>query len=174
MGVPSQIEIEEDSARILRSTLLAVTPQEGCALLIGESVELQTEYKPNVFKIKLIWPCCNIWISGFHDHLDTYLETKELHPRKTSKKNRFALDPHEQLSAQRWARKNKLKILGTAHSHITSPPIPSQTDLAWIQSPHLMIILNTDTKEMRAWWIGNKELSSPLNVPLMEVQKHEA
>ena len=100
MGVPSHIEFQKDSERILRCTLLAVTPQEGCALLIGKSIELQTEHKPNIFKIQLIWPCCNIWISGFHDHVDTYLETNEHPPRGTSRKNRFALDPIEQLCAQ--------------------------------------------------------------------------
>ena len=53
MDIPSHIEFLEDSERILRGTLLAVTPQEGCALLIGKSIELQTEHKPNIFKIQL-------------------------------------------------------------------------------------------------------------------------
>ena len=74
MEGPSQIEFEKDSERILRGTLLAATPEEGCALLIGKSLELKTEEKPNAFKIQLIWPSCNKWISGFHNHLDTYLE----------------------------------------------------------------------------------------------------
>jgi len=167
MGVPSHIEFQKDSERILRCTLLAVTPQEGCALLIGESVELQTEHKPNVFKLQLIWPCCNIWISGFHDHVDTSLETKVQQPIKTSRENRFALDPYEQLSAQKWARSKNLKVLGAAHSHKASPPIPSETDLSWNQSPNLMIILNANTKEMRAWWVSHPKDSLPLRIPLI-------
>ncbi len=170
MDSPSHIEFHKDSERILRSTLLAVTPQEGCALLIGKSVELQTECKPNVFKIQLIWPCCNMWISGFHDHVDTYLETNGQEQQKISRENRFALDPYEQLSAQKWARSNNLKVLGTAHSHITSPPIPSEMDLSWSPLPDLMIILNATTKEMRAWWISDLKNTLPLQVPFMSAE----
>ena len=169
MNVPSHIQFEQDSERILRCTLLAVTPQEGCALLIGKSIELQTEHKPNIFKVQLIWPCCNIWISGFHDHVDTYLETKVHQPIKTSRKNRFALDPYEQLSAQKWARSKKLEVLGTAHSHQISPPIPSKTDLSWNQSPNLMVILNVKSNEMRAWLVNHPNSINPLPIPFLSI-----
>ena len=165
MNVPSHIQFEQDSERILSTTLLAATPEEGCALLIGKSIQLRLEDQSKILKIQFIWPSENIWISGFHDDIDTYLETKEKTPNQFSKKNRFAIDPLEQLSAQKWARSKNLKVLGSAHSHNSSPPIPSKIDLKWIHGPNLMIILDANTKDMKAWWVST--LNQAKEIPLV-------
>ena len=103
MDSPNHIEFLRGSKNILSTTLIAATPQEGCAILVGKSVELKDKEKHKVFKIEFIWPSENIWISGFHDDIDTYLETKEQNQKTISRENRFALDPNEQLFAQKWA-----------------------------------------------------------------------
>ncbi len=173
MDIPNHIEFQGDSERILRSTLLAVTPEEGCALLIGKSTELQNQSKPKVFKIHLIWPCCNVWIDAIHNLNDKYLETKTKMQKKISRENRFLLDPYEQLSAQKWARSKQLIILGAAHSHPLSSPIPSKVDLSSSFSPGLMIILNGSTTEMKAWWINDPNISEPIAIPWMSLKSKQ-
>ena len=88
---------------------------EGCALLLGRrhDTELQLER---------IWPCCNSW------------------QPPEQRRERFLLDPREQLQAQRWARERDLQVLGAAHSHPTSPAVPSSTDRELCFGPTLMLI----------------------------------
>ncbi len=161
---PSFIEFQQDSEKILRSSLLAVTPQEGCALLIGSSIELKNKYNPNGFQIQLIWPCCNIWREEISHHIESQIGIGSCPPRQRSKLNSFILDPNEQIWAQKWARSKKLKVLGTAHSHPFGSPIPSKTDLLWSFFPNLMIIINGND-EMRAWWINTPDSMQPLEIP---------
>ena len=51
-----------------------------------------------------------------------------------------ALDPREQLVAQRWARERGLVVLGSAHSHPLSRPEPSALDQELCFAPALMLI----------------------------------
>ena len=55
-GQPSHIEFHKDSERILRSSLMTVEPEEGCALLIGKFIKLENLLLPSIFQIQLIWP----------------------------------------------------------------------------------------------------------------------
>ena len=56
MTMPSRIQFQYDSEQILRSSLISAFPEEGCALLIGDLIELETQNKPNIFNVHLIWP----------------------------------------------------------------------------------------------------------------------
>jgi proteasome lid subunit RPN8/RPN11 len=51
----------------------------------------------------------------------------------TERDDRFEMDPHEFIQAERDAEEAGLKIIGFYHSHPDWPPIPSQTDIdfAW-------------------------------------------
>ena len=70
----------------------------------------------------------------------------------TSRCNRFALDPREQLLAQRWARQRGLDVIGTAHSHPQGDATPSRRDRDWLRVPSLMVIQGADLR-LRAWWL---------------------
>ena len=110
----------------------AAAPEEACLLLLGCR-------QGALWRIDQLWPCCNIWA----------------HPAERD--HRFAIDPREQLLAQRWARARGLELLGAGHSHPTSAPVPSTTDLALTAAPALMVIWGPRQPEAQpeplAWWL---------------------
>jgi proteasome lid subunit RPN8/RPN11 len=116
---------------VLERTVLAESPSEGCALLVGHS-------RGQSLVVQRIWPCCNSWqpVAERHRH--------------------FLLDPREQLLAQRWVRERGLEVLGAAHSHPSSPAEPSRSDRELCLGPTLMLIRSGVTGEpapLRAWWL---------------------
>lgn len=68
----------------------------------------------------------------------------------------YESDPHSMFAAIRAMRTHGLEIVAVYHSHPTSPPIPSQKDLARNYSPEVVnFILSLETKEplLRGWWL---------------------
>ncbi len=161
MQVPLNIQFKNNSKAELRETLLAVLPEEGCALLIGEKAKCKRNI---IYQISLIWPCKNIWEPNMNDFPE--LE-KVPYPKKfaPSRKNHFFIDPNDQLAAQKWARKNNLLILGNAHSHTSNLSIPSSEDIAWTFSTSLMVIVTSDGV-IRAWWVSNAPTKKIVEVPV--------
>ncbi|MFN6344597.1 MAG: M67 family metallopeptidase [Cyanobium sp.] len=119
---------------VLGRLLAAAHPEEGCALLLGEAGR-------SLWQIRWLWPCCNVW------------------PQPEERSERFAIDPREQLVAQRWARQWGWQVLGVAHSHPSSGAVPSSTDCRLCVPPALMVIRGKDG-ELRAWWLedGDRQL----------------
>ncbi len=126
---PELLRIGRQALTVLERVLLAAAPQEGCALLLGER---------QPWAIRQIWPCLNRWEPA------------------AERRRRFALDPREQLQAQKWARSRGLVVLGSAHSHPQSAPVPSATDRSLAFTPTLMLIqgcsVSGDT-ELACWWL---------------------
>ncbi|WP_053068468.1 M67 family metallopeptidase [Synechococcus sp. GFB01] len=112
---------------VLKAVLAAAAPSEGCALLLGCR-------RGSSWQLRWIWPCCNAW--------DAPVE----------RVRRFAIDPREQLLAQKWGRARGLEVLGAAHSHPHSDAQPSGTDLELTFRPALMVILGQGG-DCRAWWL---------------------
>ena len=100
-------------------------------------------------RIRLIWPCLNVW------------------EPPAERLRRFRLDPREQLLAQRWARERGLLVLGAAHSHPCSDPVPSATDLELAFAPTLQLILSPLADwEPACWWLANQDAELPTPRPL--------
>ena len=167
MEKPRLIEFKNDSLVILQKTLIAVSPQEGCALLIGDQKESRPHSKGNNWRIHLVWPCMNIWEPGIFNFQELSNSLNIEYKTESSKRTRFALDPREQIHAQRWARSLKLKILGTAHSHPTGEASPSSVDIAWNFSSKLMVILGKSGR-VRAWWIAKSPNFLPQEVVFLK------
>ena len=96
------------------------------------------------WQLRRIWPCCNVW------------------PQPGARNHRFAIDPREQLLAQKWARERGLELLGSAHSHPVTAPVPSTTDCRLCVWPALMVIMGAvgsgdggqgQGQELVGWWI---------------------
>ena len=153
MQKPRIIELVNNSDIVLRKTLLSVKPNEGCALVIGDQGQSNTYQDPVCWQINLIWPCCNVWIPN---EFDKKLNLNCKRQSNYSKKNRFQIDPKEQIAAQKWSRLNQLEVLGSAHSHLTGSAVPSSIDLKLSIEPRLMIIVD-QSSEIRAWWVENYE-----------------
>ena len=140
---PAHLLVDRQALTVLQRVMAAARPAEGCALLLG-STGLS-------WRLQLVWPCLNCW------------------PEPGERGMRFALDPREQLLAQRWARQRGLQVLGCAHSHPRSAAVPSATDLALTLAPTLLLIEGQDL-QWRGWWHGadaaepwELALSSPEN-----------
>jgi len=130
---PERVLAGRQCLMVLERVLLAAEPQEGCALLLGQHPE-------QTLVVQRIWPCCNRWEPA------------------AERGQRFQLDPREQLLAQRWGRERGLQVLGSAHSHPSSPASPSATDRTLCLGPTLMLIrtglpATTLLEPLRAWWL---------------------
>lgn len=143
-GWPARLVVDSHQLTVLRAVLAAAAPQEGCALLLGEPARSGLG-APASARLQLIWPCLNVW------------------PQSEQRCERFAIDPREQLLAQKWGRRHGWQVLGTAHSHPSSAAIPSPTDCAWAFPPALMLILGA-SGEVRAWWIA-ESAADPSDLP---------
>ena len=143
-STPWQLAFGGDVLIILRRTLAATAPDEGCALLLGMPSR-------NGWLIQQVWPCCNVWRPDLAALPERSVSTQTTRPLP-SRRTRFALDPREQLHAQRWARSRGLAVVGTAHSHPDGTAVPSATDCRWSYEPGLMVIMAAD-QTLRAWWM---------------------
>lgn len=135
-AVASSPRLRRQLARILATP----APEEGCALLVGERSPGE-----RVWRLSGLWPCLNVW------------------PQEDQRLRRFAIDPREQLLAQRWCRARGLAVLGHAHSHPEGAPEPSATDRRLCVTPDLMLIQGACGKQ-RLWWLADSD-SVPRRLP---------
>lgn len=153
----------------LCESLLAEAPEEGCALLLGNQ-ELSSLYPiKNDWRIKKVWPCCNVWSKEIFNFADISSEIKEDHEMSPSRKTRFLINPKEHLKAHLWARKHNLQILGSAHSHPHGVAVPSAVDKAWTFSPGLMVIVSA-SGNVRGWWMQSNQSLTPKEVACLTVK----
>ena len=138
---PEQIRADLHLLIVLRRILASAEPEEGCALLLGRRFDV-------AWQLCLVWPCCNVW------------------PLPQQRCRRFAIDPREQLQAQKWGRGQGLELLGSAHSHPTNEAVPSSTDLSLCGISTLMVILGAQNLggELVAWWLPEAP-APPLRLP---------
>tara|TARA_Y100001968_G_scaffold333918_1_gene401074 strand:+ start:92 stop:601 length:510 start_codon:yes stop_codon:yes gene_type:complete len=162
MKIPTIIELCGKTSYVLSKTLLASIPDEGCAILIGQEENCQKKAETQL-KIHTIWPCMNRWEQGLFNRF----QAQEKNILNLSKRNRFSIDPREQILAQKWARSNKLKVLGIAHSHPNSEAIPSKLDLDLSFNLNLMLIMDKNAN-IRAWWITNNQQFKEIRVTFSE------
>jgi proteasome lid subunit RPN8/RPN11 len=68
----------------------------------------------------------------------------------------FESEPHSMLAAEKMRRQEGLEFLAVYHSHPTSPPIPSKTDLERNYSldiANVILSLCQNPPDVRAWWL---------------------
>jgi len=146
--MPERLWLDEHRSAVLDAVLVVASPEEGCALLLGRR-------QGSVLRLEAVWPCLNVWQPGW-PALEEAIDAPEdpLAPAP-SRLNRFAIDPREQLLAQKWARERDLQVIGSAHSHPDGPAIPSATDRGWVLAPTLMLIRSGEPGgegRFGAWW----------------------
>lgn len=142
---PSVLIMDKHRRTQLQKSLNAVYPEEGCALIIGHRLNVKQ------WCVDCIWPCCNVWKANGSEIFTMFehsIESADVADRHT----RFAIDPREQLAAQRWARHQQMSIFGVAHSHPKGEATPSRHDLDWGLVDSLLLIQSKEGHQ-RAWWL---------------------
>ncbi|MBF0445684.1 MAG: M67 family metallopeptidase [Magnetococcales bacterium] len=71
------------------------------------------------------------------------------HPLKNSlnQTTRFLADPQQQLALFKTLRQEQKEVVAIYHSHPTTPPVPSETDISQSEYPqalYLIVSLNTE------------------------------
>lgn len=85
-----------------------------------------------------------------------------------SPRNRYALDPGEQLDLMRAVEEAGDEVVGFYHSHPDGPAEPSPTDerlATWDGYVYLVVSLAGDEPEVAAWrWTGGSFVAEPVTV----------
>jgi len=122
-------------------------PNECCGILLGES---QNECK----NLREVVPLKNLR----HDarRAEKILPLDE--PGRESERNRFLIDPLEQLHVEKDARTRKLDVLGYYHSHPDHPARPSQYDRehAWPWYSYVIVSVERgEPKHLTSWILSD-------------------
>jgi proteasome lid subunit RPN8/RPN11 len=72
-----------------------------------------------------------------------------------TKATRYLIDPEDHFAAIRAAREERLEVIGAYHSHPSSPPVPSATDIAEANSGpgFIYVIVSVVDEDVRAYRI---------------------
>jgi len=101
--------------------------------------------------------CCGV-LSGRREDNGRTGRIVRLHPlvNACASPREYLSEPRSMFEAVREMRRLELDLLATYHSHPTSDPIPSRTDLARNydeQVANFIISLRQETPAVRAWWL---------------------
>jgi [CysO sulfur-carrier protein]-S-L-cysteine hydrolase len=113
------------------------------------------------------WPneCCGLLV-GTHDEIVTSFRARNERNSPTS----YRVAPQDHFAAIRHARALSLDVIGAYHSHPSSPPVPSTTDLLEsVPGEFLYLIFGRDDTGIptaRAWRIAHGNFEP---VPLVTV-----
>lgn len=118
-------------------------PNECCGMLLGVS---DGEEK----KVREVIPLRNLR----HDAQRAQAILPLDEPGRESERNRFLIDPLEQLRVEKDARTRKLDVLGYYHSHPDHPARPSQYDRdhAWPWYSYVIVSVERgEPKDLTSW-----------------------
>jgi proteasome lid subunit RPN8/RPN11 len=104
--------------------------------------------------------CCGLLAGTFEDHPRSGQRGRVvgLYPlvNELASPTRFVSEARSLLAAIKAIRAAKLEVLAVYHSHPTSDPVPSRTDLAWNNWPEVVAVivgLTSNPPQTRAWWL---------------------
>ncbi len=117
---------------IIQEQAFRELPYECCGLLVGIR---ENQHRGNIENIVYeVAPCRNCLYFG--------------------KEQGFEISHQEYLEVEREATRHGYNIIGSYHSHINSPAIPSLHDVDFAHSGHTLLIIalmNRQPKEVTAW-----------------------
>jgi proteasome lid subunit RPN8/RPN11 len=140
LSTPFQLHIPRAIYDEMISQAFSELPNECCGLLAGVIIPpLPTEVEaPPTAQVKCRYPLVNAAASA-----------KE-----------YLSDARSMFEAVRDMRQRRIDLLAVYHSHPTSAPMPSRTDLERNYSPdvvNLIISLKDGVPLARAWWLAEKD-----------------
>jgi len=144
------IQLKADHLESIRTHGAREYPNECCGMLLGHAGDAVKE-------VSEVVPLRNIR----HD----FTRAQELlpleDPGRESEKNRFLIDPQEQLRVEKDARARGLDVLGYYHSHPDHPARPSNYDREHAWPWYSYIILSVEqgeASELTSWVLSGDRL----------------
>lgn len=141
------LQLTEDLAGQIRSHGKRAYPNECCGILLGRN-----EQDRHV--ILEVVPIRNLRENAEEAQSVLPLET----PGMESEKNRFLIDPREQMLVEKGARERGLDVLGYFHSHPDHPARPSNYDRehAWPGYSYVIIkVQGGEPQEYTSWQLSD-------------------
>jgi [CysO sulfur-carrier protein]-S-L-cysteine hydrolase len=140
VSTPFHLEVPRCLYEEMVAQAVTELPNECCGILAGTVIETGPEPGRRVGRVVKRYPLTN---------------DEEKEPRR-----RFNAESDCLFAAHKDMRQLGLETLALYHSHPTSAPIPSATDLErnfWPQTVSLIISLTGPKPEVRGWWLGEKD-----------------
>lgn len=122
-------------------------PNECCGILLGQANGAEKQ-------VKEVVPLKNLRIDSVRAQEILPLDA----PGKESERNRFLIDPLEQLRVEKGARARGLDVLGYYHSHPDHPARPSEYDRkhAWPWYSYIIVSVERGVpKDMTSWVLSD-------------------
>ena len=122
-------------------------PNESCGILLGHANGGQKQ-------VQEVIPLKNLRLDAARAQELLPLES----PGRESERNRFLIDPLEQLRVEKGARQRSLDVLGYYHSHPDAPARPSEYDRehAWPWYSYIIVSVEKgEPKEMTSWVLSD-------------------
>ena len=195
--VPDSVFISDDALETIEENAFAEAPLECCGLLLGRFAPPEAPPAPpgslrlvkgaNVIdatdaeeaaraieeELGLGGPGGESGGEGFSIPLPDVLTIEDAVPTRNAspQPTRYLVEPEDHFRILRDARRRGLDIVGAYHSHVLTPPAPSDTDLAEAH-PHFLYVIaspNWDTGEgcdIRAWWLVDGNFQEVTIVPV--------
>ena len=128
------IHVQLEAWNAILTHLRRAYPREGCGILLGRDGETR--------EVTMAWPCRNAYDG--------------------ERKDRFQLDPLEQLAAERYARGEGLDVLGFFHSHPDEESYFSKTDLenSWPWYSNIVVSVRNGAYAAARCFRANQERTS--------------
>ena len=104
--------------------------------------------------------CCGMLAGRFQEAGVAQVMKRYALVNSLASPDRYLSGERSLLDAHINARQNGLEFVAVYHSHPTSHPVPSRTDLAenlWQGIVHFIISLQKGQPEMRGWWLTATE-----------------
>lgn len=127
MSTPFRLELPPELYEAMLAQARAELPNECCGLLAGT-------IDGGVAFVRRCYPLVNAAASP----------------------TEYESEPRSMFEAIRAMRRERLDVVAVYHSHPTSPPVPSRTDLARNYSPdvvNFIVSLVNASPEVRGWWL---------------------
>ena len=137
------IQLNAQQLQSIRSHAEREYPNECCGMLLGRAGNAVKE-------VTEVVPLKNLRLDSTRAQELLPLED----PGRESEKNRFLIDPLEQMRVERDARSRKLEVVGYYHSHPDHPARPSiyDRDHAWPWYSYVILSVEQGkAAEMTSW-----------------------
>ena len=139
MSIPFRLEIPRRLYEALVAQARTELPNECCGLLAG-TIDSQgvKPGQPAVGRVVERYPLVNA----------------------TASPTRYESEPRSMFEAIRDMRRRGIDVLAVYHSHPTTAPVPSRTDLQRNYSPdvmNLIVSLQNGEARMAAWWLAEHD-----------------